>query len=256
MSLTESCLLSTPPPPARPLEPTSIVQKGAKETGWLGGKGEGELLRASPLPQTSSKLGLRGRRDEIPGGERRREGGDLIIFSANPSLPPARQTASSPARAGAADKYLKLRPGGRVGGRLGLRAPRRRRRGIRQGCRASLKSTKQKWEGAARRVAAQGGRVPRADLLPGALWTRRGRLAGKGAPSGICAGPLRLGTARCAALPELRIQGVDQEVTLGRQVRVPLLLGARRLGRVAGTHPGEVLLKGAQCMLRGLGSSP
>lgn len=50
-----------------------------------------------------------------------------------PQSSSARQTASSPARAGAADKYLKLkgREEGWGGVVWGLRAPRRRRRGIR-----------------------------------------------------------------------------------------------------------------------------
>ena len=62
VSLTESSSLLTPPPPARPLEPTSNCPEGNNGgAGWLGGKREGRTAQSySPLPQTSSKLGLKG----------------------------------------------------------------------------------------------------------------------------------------------------------------------------------------------------
>lgn len=87
-----------------------------------------------------------------------------------------------------------------MGGELGAQSAAASAKGSAE-CRASLESTKQKWEGAARRVAARGEpRVPRADLLPGHSGRVEGRLAGKGAPSGIC--------ARATAARDSSVRGV------------------------------------------------
>ena len=124
-----------------------------------------------------------------------------ILCKPQPSS--ARQTASSPARAGAADKYLKLKgreEGWGVG--WGLRAPRRRLRGIRQGSRESLRAPSKTGRGAARRVAAQG----EGAASPGPIsyqehsGREEGRLAGKGAPSGI--------RARATAARDGSVRGV------------------------------------------------
>ena len=112
-----------------------------------------------------------------------------MAIHCKPQPSSTRPTASSPARAGAADKYLKLNGQEEEWGvGWGLRAPRRRRRGIRQGSRASLRAPSKIGRGAARRVAARGGAAS-----PGPIsyqehsGREEGRLAGKGAPSGICA---------------------------------------------------------------------
>lgn len=110
-----------------------------------------------------------------------------ILCKPQPSS--TRQTASSPARAGAADKYLKLkgreeRWGGGRGARSATasaeRDPPREQK--------EPESTEQKW-GWGRRAGLRprGCRVPRADLLPGALWTRKGALGREGgAFRGMC----------------------------------------------------------------------
>lgn len=117
-----------------------------------------------------------------------------ILCKPQPSS--ARQTASSPARAGAADKYLKLKGQEEGWGAVrGLGAPRRRRREIRQRSSANPKSTKSKW--------GWGAGVPRP---PGPISYRehsrrgKGHLARKGAPSG------RTGPGHCG--PDGWVRGV------------------------------------------------
>lgn len=130
------------------------------ERGWLGRKEEGNLLRtAAPSPR-SYPSGVRvggGTHPELifwEGGKRsRRRGGDPNGYSLHPhhyhQPSSARQTASSPARAGAADKYLKLKGqeegwGAAKGARRARAGGRRRRREIRQRSRASLRAPNQK----------------------------------------------------------------------------------------------------------------
>lgn len=123
-----------------------------------------------------------------------------ILCKPQPSS--TRQTASSPARAGAADKYLKLKgQEERWGAGGGLGAPRRWRREIRQGSRRSLRAPSKNGggggaPGCGRRAAASPG--------PTSYREHSGRgkehLAGKGAPSGE--------RARAAAARDGSVRGV------------------------------------------------
>ena len=132
-----------------------------------------------------------------------------ILCKPQPSS--ARQTASSPARAGAADKYLKLkgREEGWGGGGLGAHSAAASAERDPPGKHGEPESTKQKWEWG-RRAGSRPRGVPRPQGRPAARSTldaERDTWPGRGRLPGSVPGPLQLGTARCAALPELRIQG-------------------------------------------------
>lgn len=153
-----------------------------------GKEGGGEnCLALWPLPHTLSELGQWDTpRAEILSWEGGRRGETLIAILCKHRPSSARQTASSPARAGAADKYLKLKGREEGWGRAGGS----QRRGVGEersaGKQSKPESTEQIW-GRGRPAGSR----PSGCSLPGRppagehSGRGKGRPAGKGEPSGL-----------------------------------------------------------------------
>ena len=145
-----------------------------------------------------------------------------------------------------------------MGGGLGAQSAAASAKRDPPGKQSEPESTKQNWEGggAPCRCSGGGGRVPRADLLPGALWTRRGAVGREGGAfrdtcPGHC-GSGRLGTRRYLSFASRGRSGSYSRPPSPS----PSAPWRPPPGRVAGTHPGEVLLKGRAVHVEGTRLEP
>lgn len=137
----------------------------------------------------------------------------------------------------------------------GSEPPRRRRRGIRQGCRASLRAPSKNGRGGGAPCRGQGGRVPGPTSYQEHSGRVEGRLAGKGAPSGIC--------ARATAARDSSVRGVTLSFASrgrsGSYSRPPSPSPSASLAPAAQSRrdtPERFCSKGAQCGRMELGLSP
>ena len=96
-----------------------------------------------------------------------------------------------------------------MGGGLGAQSAAASAKRDPPGKQSEPESTKQNWEGGGAPCRGSGGGPRPQGRSPtrSTLDAKKGGWPGRGRLPGYVPGPLRLGMARCAALPELRIQG-------------------------------------------------